>query len=143
MNLIQEIKKAIWSKYQTSTLYTVDNIPMHLDKATPQSYAYPIISVFHVSSNLTMAMPQVGVKPDGWNYSDGRWQMSIFGNDRQHAELETIAATLEDLYHRTTLPTANGVTHIATISYNNNTAFYDEKQKIWSIHLQFRILVGS
>lgn len=142
MNIIQEIKKAIWAKYQTSTLWTVQHIPMHLDKFTPQSKVYPVIGVFHVSSNLTMAMPST-IQPAGFNYSDGRWQMSIWGNDRQHAELETIADELEDLYHRSSLTTGNGVSHIATISYNNNTTFWDEKQKIWGIHLQFRILAGK
>jgi len=142
MNIIQEIKKSIWAKYQTSTLWTVQNIPMHLDKFTPQAKVYPIIGVFHISSNLTMAMPST-IQPAGFNYSDGRWQMSIWGNDRQHAQIETIADVLEDLYHRSSLATGNGVTHIATISYNNNTTFYDEKNKIWGIHLQFRILAGK
>jgi hypothetical protein len=143
MKIIQEIKKALWTRYQTSTLYTVDKIPFHLDKNTPQSDTYPLIGVFHISSGLSMAMPS----PDegnttGWDYSDGRWQFSCWANDRGHVELEDIADRLEDLYHRQPLILGNNCTHIATISYNNNTTFYDDNVKVWGIHLQFRIIAG-
>jgi hypothetical protein len=140
MKLIQEIKKGIWTKYQLDTLWTVDNIALYLDHA-PQSVNYPIIKVSHISSNQTMAMLS-DTNPVGWDYSDGRWQFSIFGNDRQHSDLEDITDRLEDLYHRKSLPTGNGVTHIATISYNNNTTFFDEGVKVWGIHLDMRIIVG-
>jgi len=141
MNLIQEIKKALKVKYQLSTLWTTDAVPFYLDHA-PLGKNYPIIAVYHVGANQTMAMPTIAT-PAGFNYTDGRWQMSIFSNDRQHIDLEDIADRLEDVFHRQSLTLGNGCTHIATLSYNNHTTFYDEGQKIWGIHLQFRILAGK
>jgi hypothetical protein len=71
--------------------------------------------------------------------------MSVFGNDRQHVQLEDIADRLENLYHRQPLvmPVGSDVTHIGTISYNNATSFFDSDLKIWSIKLDLRILAGK
>jgi len=140
MKIIEQIKRAIYLKYQTSTLYAVDNIPLYLDHV-PQSVKYPIIVVRHNSSGNTMAMPSA-VKPNGFDYVDARFRFLICSNDRQHVQLEDIADRLEDLYHRTSLPTSNSVTHIATISVNQQTIFFDEGQKIWSIPCDYRIIAG-
>lgn len=140
MLLTQEIKKALVSKYQASTLWTVDAIPFYLDHV-PNSKNYPIICVYPISSNQTMSMPTVA-NPSGFDYSDGLWQITIFGNDRQFTQMEDIADRLETLYHRSTLPTGSGVTHIATFSVNQQQKFFDQNIKVWSIIIQFRIIVG-
>lgn len=140
MKIAQEIKKAIYAKYQTSTLFTVDAVPLYLDHV-PASVAYPIIVVHPISSGNSMAMPSLA-QPTGFDYEDGRWQFMIYGNDRQHVQIEDIADRLEDLFHRSSLPTGNGVTHIATISIDQYTTFWDQQQKIWTLMMQFRILAG-
>jgi hypothetical protein len=142
MNLIQSIKKALWDKYQLSALWTVQKIPFFLDHA-PQIKTYPMIIAYHVDAKQTMAMPTI-VQPGGFNYADSRFSLVVYGNDRNHVEIETIADTLEDLFHRQSLPTLTyGVNHIATISIDSRTLFYDQKQKIWSVQQYYRILVGK
>jgi len=142
MKIQMEIKKAIYSKYQASTLWTVDKVPLYLDHV-PASTSFPFIVVHPISSNNTMAMPSPIVSnTTGWDYVDGIWQFAIHSNDRQHQDLEDIVDKLEDLYHRQTLPTANNVTHIATISVDQKTTFWDALLKIWSIYMSFRILAG-
>ena len=140
MKITQEIKKSIYAKYQTSTLFTVDHIPLYLDHV-PSNLEYPIIVVHPVSSGNTMAMPDIS-NNIGWDYVDGRWQFSLYSNDLQHVQLEDICDRIEDLYHRQSLPTANGVSHLATFSVDQRTAFFDESLKIWSIYMQFRIIAG-
>jgi len=143
MNLIQEIKKSMWTKYKTDTLYTVDNISFYLDHV-PASVSYPIIVCRHISSGNNMAMPDPANGNNyGCDYVDSRIQVSIFANDRQQVDMEDIADRLETLYHRKSLPTANGVTHIATFSINQRTSFFDENIKVWGLHLTFRILAGK
>lgn len=140
MKLISEIKKAIWAKYQTSTLYTVDHIDFFLDH-TPNATVYPLIVCYHVSSGNFMAMPTQA--HGNFDYVDSRFQFNVYGNEYQHADIEDIADQLEDLYHRSTLTLGNGCTHIVTISLNQNTTFYDEQQKIWGIRLDMRIIAGT
>jgi hypothetical protein len=140
MIIIQAIKKGIYTKYQTSTLYTVDNIPFYLDHV-PQSVNYPIICVYAISSNNTMAMPTT-IKTEGFDYVSSRFQFSIYGNDKNHVQIEDIANRLEQLYHRQTLTLGDGVSHIETIALNQGTKFYDQSQKIWTIAIDFRIRAG-
>jgi hypothetical protein len=147
MNLIQAIKKALWDKYQTSTLWTVQEIPFYLDHTpqgtTAQPLVYPIICAYHVDAKQSMAMPTVA-QPGGFDYADSRFSLVVYGNDRNHVAIETIADTLEDLFHRQSLPTLTyGVNHIATISIDSRTLFYDKQQKIWQVQQYYRILVGK
>lgn len=141
MKIIEELKKAIYAKYQTSTMYTSDGVQMYLDHV-PSSVCYPIICVYHISSNNFMSMPTQTVA-GGFDYVDSRWQMSVYSNDRQHVQIEDLADRLEDLFHRQPLTLANNCTHIATISTDQKTLFYDQQQKIWTIRLDFRILAGK
>lgn len=140
MNIISEIKKAVLAKYQTTTLYTVDAIPFYMDHV-PNSRTFPFICFFHIDANNTMAMPSAA-QPGGFDYVDSRFQFSVFANDRQHVQMEDICDRLEDAFHRQALVTGNGVTHIATITTNSRTKFWDEKQKIWHISQDYRILAG-
>ena len=140
MIITQEIKKAIYAKYLTSTLWTSDAVSMYLDHV-PQSVNYPIIVVHPISTGNNMAMPTVA-NPIGWDYQDGIWDFVVYGNDRQNTNIIDIACRLEDLYHRQSLPTGNGVTHIATMSINESQSFYDQQQKIWKLLMHFRILAG-
>jgi hypothetical protein len=141
MLLIQEIKKALKTKYETTTLWTVDHIPFYLNYA-PNVKNYPMIRVTQAGSGLTMAMPDPATKPEGWNYTDGRWQITVLGNVNQETTIESIANQIENLYHRQSLTLGNNCTHIATFSLDNHTSFFDEQQKIWGIHVQFRIIAG-
>ena len=141
MLIIQEIKKAIYAKYNASTLFTVDHVPLYLDHV-PNIKTYPIICLYPINSNQTMAMPSA-IKTEGFDYSDGRWQFSIYGNDRNQVQLEDIADRLETIFHRSTLSTGNGVSHIATISLNQSTLFFDQGLKIWTIRIDFRIIAGK
>lgn len=142
MKIIEQIKRAIWTKYQTTTLWTVDAIPMYLDHV-PQSVAYPIITIDYINSNNTMAMPELTSKPEGFDYVDARIQFSVFGNDRQNVQITDIQDRLEDIYHRQQLTLGSNCTFIAMISLNQGTKFYDEKQKIWHISNDYRVLAGK
>ena len=141
MKLIQEIKKALWTKYQGNTLFSSDAIPFYLDHV-PNSIAYPFIVCYHISSGNYMAMPSVS-QVGGFDYVDSRFQLTVFGNDREHVALEDIGDRLEDCFHRQPLSLGNNCTHIATISLNQKTLFYDQMQKIWSLRMDFRILAGK
>jgi hypothetical protein len=143
MNIVQSVKQAIWAKYQTSTLYTADHVALYLDHV-PASVTYPIICVYAISSNNFMAMP-TAVKTEGFDYIDSRFQFTIYGNDRNHVQMEDIADRLETLYHRQSLimPIGSNVSHIATISLNQRTMFYDQKIKVWTLNTDYRILAGK
>lgn len=142
MKIIQVLKKAILTKYQNSTLYTVDAIPMYLDHV-PQAVNFPVICVYAVSSNQSMAMVSQSAA-NGYDYVDSRFRFTVYGNERQHSQLEDIADRLEDVFHRQSLTLSDAtITHIATISINQNTTFYDQQNKIWSINQTFRILAGK
>ena len=141
MILIQEIKKALYAKFQTSTMHTVDGLQMYLDH-TPNSVSYPLVTVYALSSNQTMAMPNT-IKPSGFDYCDAIFDICVYGNDKNHVVVESFADQLETLYHRQLLTTGNSVTHIATISIQQRTMFYDQAQKVWSIHTHYRILAGA
>ena len=141
MQIINEIKKALYAKYQTSTLCTVDKIPYYLDHV-PNSVQYPFIVVYQKASGNSMSMPTTA-KPAGWNYVDSLWGVSVYGNDRNDVALHSIASDIEDLYHRQSLTLGASCTHIATISLNVRQSFYDQQNKIWGIHLTLRILAGA
>lgn len=140
-NIIQAIKIAFWDKYKLSTLWTVDAIPFALNY-NPNSKNYPLIVINHVKTNSTMAMPST-VQLTGYNYVDSRFSLIVYGNTNNHATIEGIADSLETLYHRSSLPTAGGVTHIATIFIDGQTIFYDQGQKIWGINQYIRVLAGK
>jgi hypothetical protein len=141
MNIIDEIKKAVVVKYKASTLWTADAIPFYMDHE-PNKIQYPSICFYHINSRNTMAMPVPVTKPEGFDYVDAIFQFTVFANDRQETTMEDICNRLEDVYHRQSLATGNSVTHIATISINQSTKFWDQQQKIWSIAMTFRILAG-
>ena len=141
IKIVEEIKKALYAKYLTSTLWTTDKIPFYLNHA-PQSVVYPIIVVNYISSNNTMAMPTVA-KPSGWDYIDGRFQFAVRGNDRQLSTLTDIQDRLEDLFHRTSLTLGNDCTHLGTISLNQGTEFFEDALKVWTITNDYRILAGK
>ena len=141
MNLIQEIKMGLYAKYQTTTLWTVDAIPFYLDHV-PQSVNYPVICCYHISGNFDMAMPNLATKPEGWDYCNSRFQLSIYGNDKNHVQIEDIAKRLSLAFHRTSLTLGNNCTHIATILINDRTAFWDANQKIWTVSQDYRIMAG-
>jgi hypothetical protein len=121
-------------------MWTVDVVDFHLDHV-PQSVCYPIICCYHIASNNFMSMPST-VQVGGYDYVDSRFQFSIYGNDRQHSTLEDLADRLENLYHRQSLTLGGGCTHIATISINQKTLFFDQALKIWTLRMDFRILAG-
>ena len=60
-----------------------------------------------------------------------------------HAEIEDIADRLEDLFHRQPLTLGSSCTHIATISLNQKTLFWDQSEKIWTIRMDMRLLAGK
>jgi hypothetical protein len=140
MKIVEEVKKALYAKYQTSTLWTVDAIPFYMDHA-PQSKNYPIICVYYISSGNFMAMPST-IQPGGFDYIDSRFQFSVYGNDRQNVQLTDIQDRLEDVFHRQPLTLGSNCTCIAVISLNQRTQFYDQKNKIYTISNDMRILAG-
>jgi len=140
MQIIEEIKKGIYAHYQTTTLWTVDKIPIYQDHVT--RVAYPFICFYHIASNNSMAMPTPS-KAAGYDYVDSRFQFSLFSNDRTYTVLEDYANRLEDAFHRVPLTFANDVTHIGTIVINGRTKFWDAQQKIWTINQDYRILAGK
>lgn len=108
----------------------------------PQSVAYPIIAVYHISSNNTMSMPTSTV-PNGFDYCNAKFQFSIYGNDTQHVQIEDIADRLETIFHRTSLTLDAGYTHICTYTTDSSTKFWDEGQKVWHIRQDYLIMAGK
>ena len=141
MKLIEEVKKAVYAHYNTTTLNTVDHIAFFQDHAYT-GICYPIICFYHISSNSSMAMPTTA-KPTGFDYIDSNFQFSVYSNDRQYSNAEDIMDRLEEAFHRVPLTLYNDCTHIATICTNARTKFWDENQKIWHISADFRILAGK
>ena len=140
MKIIEEIKKSVYAKYQTSTLFTVDQVAFYMDHV-PQAVSYPCVVFYHIASNNFMAMANPS-KTEGFDYVDSIFQFSIYSNDRQHVQAEDIADRIEDLYHRQSLTMSNSVSHIGTIVTNSRTKFWDQSQKIWHISQDYRILAG-
>ena len=141
MKLLEEISKAIKVKYEADTLYTVDKIQMYLDHV-PQSVSYPIICVYHEASNNKYAMV-TDDHPIGYDYVFSDWRFSIYGNDRNYTQMMDICDRLEDLYHKQSLTLGNNCTHIVTLVKDARTKFYDQNQKIWSIHQKYTIWAGK
>lgn len=141
MKIIESLKQGIYTKYQTSTLWTADAIPFYMDHV-PQSVCYPIICCYYISSGNYMSMGNT-TQPAGYNYIDSRMQFTIYGNDRQNVQITDIASRLEDVYHRQSMILPNGVTFIAGISLNQRTLFFDQNLKIWSLRTDFRFLAGA
>ena len=81
MKIVEELKKAIYAKYQTDSLWTSDGINFYLDHV-PNSVTYPFICLYHISSGNYMAMP-TPTKAAGYDYVDARFQFSVYGNDRK------------------------------------------------------------
>jgi len=143
MLIVSEVKKAIRAHYLTTTLWTTNAYPLYEDHV-PQSVTYPLITYYHISSNNRYAMTNnLTGHPKGYDYIWSRWQFSVFANDRQNMLLEDITDRVEDAYHKTPLILGNNCTHIATLVQNGHTLFYDQQQKIWSVHLQFWIWAGK
>lgn len=141
MQIIEEIKKGIYAHYKTTTLWTVDAIPIYQDHV-PTSVAYPFICYYYIASNNTMSMPDASATT-GHDYVDARIQFSLYCNDRQYTALEDYANRLEDAFHRVPLTFSNDVTHIATIVTNSRTKFYDQQQKVYTINQDYRFLAGK
>ncbi len=141
MQMIEELKKAIYAKYLTTTLWTTDGYWCYQDHV-PQSVAYPIVVFIHVSSVNKYAMPTTTVT-NGFDYVDVRMQFSIYGNDRQNATIEDIADRIEDTYHKTQLVLGDGCTNIGTLILGARTKFWDQDQKIWGIHQDFKFMCGK
>jgi len=141
MKIIEEIKKAVYAKYLTTTLWTVDAISLYLNHG-PNALVYPFVVFSHMATNNSYAMPD-GTHPTGYDYVDSLFQFSICSNDRQHDDLEDIADQIEDTYHKVSLTLGNNCTHIATLVIDGRTIFGNESQKIWTIHQQYRILAGK
>jgi hypothetical protein len=140
MKILSELKKAIFAKYNLSTLWSTDAIPFYLNDA-PLVKNYPLIVVKYQAGRNTMAMPSVA-QPAGFNYVDCIFTFDIMGNQLQHVQMEDIADRLEDVYHRQTLITGNGVSFIAMFTTGSQTRFFDEGLKIWTVSLDFRVLAG-
>jgi len=83
-----------------------------------------------------------GTHPTGYDYVDCMFQFAIFGNDRQHSDLEGYADQIEDGFHKIQLTLGNNCTHIATLVTDSRTSFYDQGLKIWQINQKYRILAG-
>ena len=141
MRIITELKKAMFNKYNLSTLWTTDAIPFYLNDA-PLVTNYPIITLKHQAGRNTMAMPSVA-QPAGFNYVDSIWTFAVMGNQLQHVQMEDIADRLEDVYHRQTLITGNGVSFIAMFTTGSHTLYYNEGLKIWTIEQDYRCLAGN
>jgi len=141
MKIIEEIKKGVYAHYQTLTLWTVDAVTFYMDHV-PNAVEYPFIVFYHLASNNSYSMVD-GTHPKGYDYVDSIFQFSLFGNDRQHSELENYADQIEDGFHKVHLILGGNVTHIATLTTDSRTSFYDQGLKVWQINQKYRIMAGK
>lgn len=142
MQIIDQLKKAIFARYQASTLWTVDGIACYMDHV-PNAVPYPFVVFFHRSSNNKVAMPD-GTHPTGYDYvMPAIFRFSVYANDRQHAQMEDIADRLEDLFQKVKLTLSAGCTHIGTLAVDDSTTFFDQQQKVWQYSQSFRFWAGK
>jgi hypothetical protein len=141
MKMIEELKKAIYAKYLTTTLYTVDNVLCYQDHV-PSSVNYPCVCFYHISSINKCGMIATG-HATGFDYADVRIQFGIYVNDRQYAQAEDIADRIEDTYHKHSLTLGSSCTNIGTLVTGAGTRFYDENQKIWTIAQDYKFFIGK
>lgn len=143
MKLLEEVKKGIVAHYATTTLATVDHIPLYQDHI-PNAITYPFIVFFHKSSNNKYAMIDASTHPTGYDYlMPAIFQFSVYANDRQYSQMEDIADRLEDAFNKVHMTFGAGCTHIGTLVSDDRTKFFEQNQKIWVIHQDYRIWCGK
>ena len=144
MKMLKELKKGILTRFNNSTIYSVDGIKLYEDHM-PSSKTYPFVVFYHVSSVNKYAMIDTTTgHTNGYDYlMPARIQFTIYANDRQNVEMEDIADKLEDLYNKQKIALANDCTNFGTLLTGSRTKFDNQQQKIWSISQDYNFFVGK